>query len=387
MSPVELRDLVHSELDRATSRRLWLGVAVRRDARARARRRLVFVATFAIGVVAALLVVTFSAERREQAVVAREHAGVRKLQGGEVWSTVAGPDAEERAIDLDDGSRITLERGSRIEPLENTEHSVVVLLGEGRAVFDVKPGGPRRWSIEAGLATVEAVGTRFVVSRSPMSVIVEVDRGTLLVRGERVANRVQRLVAGERLEIGIAQTELTPLPSSSSVEFPSPPREPAASASNTPDWHGLARKGAYAEAYERLAADGIARRVQTADVDQLLALADVARFSGHPAAAVEPLRRVVTDHRRDPRAALAAFTLGRVHLDFLDDPVAAVGDFETAILLPLPPALLEDAYLRLIDARARAGDRHGAHEAWIQYRERFPNSSRHSEADQWRRHP
>jgi len=272
------------------------------------------------------------------------------------------------------------------------------LLGDGRALFDVQPGGPRKWSIEAGLATVEVVGTRFTVTREAVRVTVEVERGTVLARGERVPERVKRLVAGERLDVESEGNGLLTEPPSvaspadsaapSSSPAPNAPRREATDAGReNPSWQDLAERGKYSEAYQNLGADSIATRAKSADVEQLLALADVARFSGHPTDAVGPLRRVMSEHRLDSRAGLAAFTLGRVHLDAMNEPAAAARDFADAIALGLPQALLEEAYLRLIEARAKAGDQHGAHETWSEYYDRFPHSTRRSAADRWRQGP
>ena len=288
----------------------------------------------------------------------------------------------ERTLELDDGSRLVLEPGSRLAPLENTGRSIALLLKTGRVHFDVQPGGPRRWSIEGGLATVEVIGTSFVVSRSPSQVTIEVERGTVLVRGERVVNRAQRLQAGDRLDI--AQEVV---PAASSPVRAAPPTEPGSERNHKnrhePVWRDLARRGDYEQAYQNLGAGGIATQVQAADIDQLLALADVARLSGHPSEAVEPLRRVVREFGSEERGPLAAFTLGRVHLDSLDDPRAAARDFRDAISLGLSSALLEDAYLRLIESSARAGDRGGTEQSCQAHRQRFPDSSRRATAAQW----
>ena len=56
----------------------------------------------------------------------------------------------------------------------------------GGVRFEVEPDGPRRWTIETGLATVEVVGTVFEVERAPGAVDVRVERGVVVVRGERV---------------------------------------------------------------------------------------------------------------------------------------------------------------------------------------------------------
>jgi transmembrane sensor len=378
-----LRELTRSEVDRPTARRLWIGVQDRRN-RTRARRR----ATFAIaaGVALAIAIVGASIEvrRGERAMAVRESSGALRLRGGIPWHQDEQAISEVRSLEFVDGSRIVLDPGASIEPLENTDRSAVLLLGHGRARFEVEPGGPRRWSIETGLATIEVVGTRFTVTRTLSGVTVEVEHGVVLVRGERLPSRVRRLTAGESLHI-----EPDPMRPDAPA---SPPASASAAASTkvegpTLPWHSLAEQGDFAGAYNRLGTDGIAERAKTADVEQLLALADVARFSGHPADAIAPLRRVMSEHADDARGALAAFTLGRLELDQLQNPAAAAKAFEAAIALRLPEALLEDAYLRLIDAKARAGDRHGAHDAWVTYHERFPNSTRRIDADQWRRGP
>ena len=132
-----------------------------------------------------------------------------------------------------------------------------------------------------------------------------------------------------------------------------------------------------------LGPSGIASSTQTASVDDLLALADVARLSGHPADAVTPLTRVMTEHADDPRAPLAAFTLGRLSLDALGRPAQAAAAFQRAIQLGLPQSLREDAYARMVEARARAGDEAGASAAALDYEQHFPDGKRLREVQRW----
>jgi transmembrane sensor len=383
MQPIHL--LLEAGVDAPAARRMWQGVARRRQRRNQAQHRRGLLVAFVVGVASALCVIGLM---NQVGVAPRTaHAdSTLKLRGGQAWSSIDASGSAKSA-ELDDGSRIEVD-GGRLTTLENTDRSLVLLLAEGRASFDVHPGGPRRWSIEAGVATVEVVGTRFTVVREADQVVVEVERGVVLVRGETVADRVQRLVAGERLVVVQQRALASP---ALSTAIPSGPSEPPPDRSKTaepqPEWNDLAQRGAYSEAYEKLGTRGIAAQVETADLDRLLRLADVARLSGHPADAVEPLRRVITEHRADSRAALAAFTLGRLHLDSLRNPAAASSDFRTAIGLRLPSALLEDAHLRWIEAAAKAGDRRQAREAYDRYRSQFPQSPRTSIADRWAREP
>ena len=102
---------------------------------------------------------------------------------------------------MSDGSRVELAAGARFTPLESTGTSFVAILERGSAHFEVRPGGPRRWQIECGLATVEVVGTGFDCARAPGRLSVSVQHGAVLVRGERVPDRARRLAAGETLEV------------------------------------------------------------------------------------------------------------------------------------------------------------------------------------------
>src|SRR5690606_2313806 len=124
-------------------------------------------------------------------------------------------------------------------------------------------------------------------------------------------------------------------------------------------------------------------RVGASSVDELLLLADVARESGHPEEAAEPLRRVLSSFASDPQAALAALTLGKLELETLHRHLAAAAAFERAIELGLPAALQEQAYARRVEALARAGDRDAARRAAEEYRARFPAGRYLSNVDQW----
>jgi transmembrane sensor len=116
-------------------------------------------------------------------------------------------------------------------------------------------------------------------------------------------------------------------------------------------------------------------------VDDLLALADVARLSGHPAEAVLPLERILVEFARDAQAPLAAFALGRLQLDSLGHAQAAVSAFRKALDLGIPRSLREDIRARLVEAYARSGDAGAAQRAADTYFDEFPNG-RHARAIQ-----
>jgi hypothetical protein len=107
--------------------------------------------------------------------------------------------------------------------------------------------------------------------------------------------------------------------------------------------------------------------------EDLLNAADVMRMSHHPEQAVPLLQRIVRDHAADPRAPLAAFTLGRVLLDELDRPRDAAAAFADSLRLAPDGPLAEDALAREIEAATRAGDATSARSLAEDYIQRFPH--------------
>jgi transmembrane sensor len=275
--------------------------------------------------------------------------------------------------------------GGRATVVENSGRAFVVVLSEGRATFDVHPGGPRRWSIECGLATVEVVGTRFTIDRGEGSVVVSVDHGIVLVRGERVPERAQRLGAGQSLRLDRALPPLAPAaakPAERAIPATATATAMARRANGVP-WRDLVRSHEYRRAYGTLGRGGIERSVRSATPQELLWLADIARLSGHPGDAVLPLRRLIDENPRDSSAPIALFTLGRIQLDSLGDSLGAADSFARAIAAGVPRSLGEDAAARLVEAYARAGDVAAAHAAAERYLGTYPDGRSAADVRRW----
>lgn len=245
------------ELEEEDVQRLWRGVQARRthrDERLRQRplRRMTAGAlALALGLLA-LLVWRWPADLVRDAgpVVA-----VESQQAPSELEVRAG--AEPVAVPLSDGSRLTLREGAKLEVLENSGRAFTTALRRGRARFEVKPGGPRRWTVECGPVAVEVVGTVFAVERGAASVAVEVEHGVVLVRGEGVPDRVRRLTAGERLTLALppsAEASHTVSPGENSRAATESAREPE------PPLSDEAAAGAEPTAPEPVKEDGTARR-------------------------------------------------------------------------------------------------------------------------------
>ena len=362
--------------DESALARIWQGIDARYPRR-RARRApaIALLSTLTLaGAVGAFL-------------LARRDAGPLRFADGRALAGVVAP-AGGALVQLSDGSRVELFGGARFEPLESSGSLFVAVLESGSAGFDVRPGGPRRWRIECGLATVEVVGTHFTCDRSPGRLRVGVQRGAVLVSGERVPDRARRLAAGETIEVVEAAAAPALAPPAAAQASTQPAAEVAATevaatelaapdraaplAASGPSWRELARRGRHDEAFAALGSAGIRREARRLGVQDLFALADVARLSGHPADAEAPLARILSDHVSDPQASLAAFALGRLELDTLGRPDRAAGALARALALGIPQSLREDVRARLVEAHARAGNRRAAEAAARDYLREFP---------------
>ncbi|MGF1467349.1 MAG: tol-pal system YbgF family protein, partial [Sandaracinaceae bacterium] len=162
----------------------------------------------------------------------------------------------------------------------------------------------------------------------------------------------------------------SPTGSSSEAGRPSTSDAPA-----SPSWEDLAREGRYDRAFEALARHGGITAVPDRPAALMLA-ADVARLSRHPEDALAPLEGVVARHARDPRAPLAAFTLGRVLLEELGRPRPAAEAFARARRLAPAGSLAEDALAREVEAWSRAGEAARARRLAEDYVARYPRGRR-----------
>jgi transmembrane sensor len=267
----------------------------------------------------------------------------------------------------DDAVAITqLSPGTILEPMPD-RHGRGFVLRSGGARFMVSHDPDRPFVVTAGDVLVEDLGTTFTVrylSDERVHVAVEAGRVRVHARGEAAD-----LAAGD--EQDFAASPLAPEPD------PAPRR--SGNETTTPSWRLLAESGQYDEAHAALKRAGPnAVRDQTAD---LLLAADAARLSGHPAAAVPYLERVVRSHASDPRAGLASFTLGRVFLEELGRPREAADAFARAREAGGP--LAEDALAREVEATARTGDTVRSRELAREYQTLYPNGRRAKSVSRW----
>ncbi len=262
-------------------------------------------------------------------------------------------------VHFNDDSRVDFAAGTRLEVLSNEADRFVTLLHRGRARFDVHPGGPRRWEVETSRATVEVVGTAFSVEASEHRVSVEVERGVVIVRGERVPGRIVRLTAGDKL--ALEDPDHTARRATSEHDRSAPPAPSA-----TPELASGARPD------PAIPPDAIAEH----ELAEAIASADLKRATGDARGAAAVLEHALRGLRHDEVTGLVAFTLGRIYLEDLGMPARAVSAFERTIAIGAPRGLLEDAYARRIEALVRARRHADAATARDEYDRRYPRGAR-----------
>ena len=248
--------------------------------------------------------------------------------------------AAERTIAMNDGSVVALAAASELEVLANESDKFVTAVRRGWARFDVKPGGARRWVVETDLATVEVVGTAFVVERSDEQLVVEVEHGVVLVRGERVPGRVVRLTAGEVLEVPARV-----------ASAPGRPERSASFDSSSPSTRS-ARSGSDSLRTNE-PAPAVVAAVDVAEA--AIARADALLAKGKAIDAADELERFLDDAGDDAGAGLAAFLLGRIAQDQLGDPERAAAAFARTLAIGSPRAVQDEASARRARALAAAG--------------------------------
>jgi transmembrane sensor len=282
-----------------------------------------------------------------------------------------GPSAR---VMLAGGVEISATAGTQLTTLAASERDVVLQLQRGAARFSMPPSAGRRWVIEAGLATVEVVGTVFEVTREAHRVSVDVSRGVVLVRSAHLPDGVARVNAGSSLNIDEPALVQAVPPVNGDDGRPGAAARQAPTLAPSPMNNGAAR------ASTLLPEEQLPEELPqvTSSADELLARADAARVAGNLSEAEGHLKQMVTDHPTDPRRALAMFTLGVVQSQAHKPATLVTVTFRRALSLTTTASLREDCYQRLIEVELGSGQRKAAQEHLAQYQAEFPQG-RHRE--------
>jgi transmembrane sensor len=220
----------------------------------------------------------------------------------------------------------------------------------GAARFEVRPDAARRFYVAAAGIEVLVTGTAFTVELAGGAPRVSVERGEVEVHPRHEARLLARLRAGESWPPRLAPAEAAAPPPPS--ESPAPARAEPVAAPSAPSTSSP--------------------RPAPVDARRLLEQANAARRSGDFAQAAALFESLGARYPRDPRAALAAFELGRLRLDALGDLPGAVQALKQSIALAPQGVFREDAQACLATAFARLRDHSRCESARRAYLERYP---------------
>lgn len=307
------------------------------------------------------------------------------LADGSVMPRLLEATTERQVLDLSDGSHVQLEPATHAEVLANQPGKMTLLVRSGRARFEVNPAAHGQWLVEAGLVTVEVVGTIFTVSRSDAGVDVQVERGVVIVRGNQLPDHLVRLEAGKHAFVP-SPSLVPPLPADVSPPPTDDQRPPAPvetkPTQGPPAWKAAARAGDFTRAWALIEPNFEATVVKTTRAEELVLLADTARSTAHDAAARLALSRALTVAPTDRSAGTTAFTLAR--LEFAANDLALAAEhFGLAANDPALGPLAEDAALRRLQALWALGEQATALDEARALVRRFPTGVHTAALNAW----
>jgi transmembrane sensor len=328
-------------------------------------------------------------KRRRRAIAAGAGVAALATAGVAVWALLvvpgrgavvgqagrpAAPSQQDHQMRFADGS-VAVPWGTHeasLTVVEDTPERVVVALAKGGARFEVTPRPDRVFAVRAGDVTVSVVGTAFSVERVADRVGVAVTRGAVRVDWGVGA---RRLAAGEDgwfppLLVSPSTDEGHAGTTTKESRPARPPRRIAPGVSPLPPASKIDESDAPAVAPAPDQREHTAPASREADPATLMADADRARLAGRFEEGAALLQRLVREHPGDPRAPLAAFSLGRLLFGELGRPAEAARAFaRTRALAPDGP-LAQEALAREAEAWTRAGDPDRARACEAEYRAR-----------------
>lgn len=278
-----------------------------------------------------------------------------------------------RTIQLPDGSRVVLGLRGQVRVAQAERARVRVRLDRGSALFSVVKNRQRAFLVEAAGWEVRVVGTVFEVRLSPKAdddaatgtarVEVSVLEGIVEVRDPRSEAPPVRLTAGQSWSAADADAGRT--------AGPVPGRQPSAAAVVGAEEQAPASPARLA-ARSRVRTGRAGRALASEDARALFDRATRLLVEGRPAEAAAALETLVHRHPRDARTPLAAFELGRLRADRLQDPAGAVAAFRIAMGSASQAGFQEELSARLVEALDRLRDVEGCRRARTAYLARFP---------------
>ena len=270
------------------------------------------------------------------------HASPDKLSfqvaGGALDASGHVVGGEHTLIRFSDGSEATLARGAEAQIANVTERGADVVLAHGSMRVHIAKKPEAAWKVAAGPYNVRVTGTAFDVSWSNQAQAFDLrmETGAVIVTGPLAASGIA-LRAGQHLFGGVAEGRLTveggreaaasPAPAVAALEpAESPPAHDAAGVAPTAlpatpaphasaeahAWTRQVAQGHFNTVLDEAEQRGLDRTLSGGSLEELVALADAARYAGRSSIAK---RVLMAERQRFPSsgpARDAAFFLGRI---------------------------------------------------------------------------
>jgi transmembrane sensor len=309
-------------------------------------------------------------------------------------------------VTLRDGSTLALDAQTRLRLLRDEPQDVDVELATGKANFDVTHVSGRAFRVHAGIVQVKVLGTRFEVAKTPRKegthIQVAVARGVVEVQRQDGTGGVRRLNAGETWSALIPSRSVAQPPA---AQAPAPVTSAATAAASVtgaptqarpvvvepaapveqlrPDLFSPERAPPAQETDERQSARedkrnararaaALARERATSSAT-LFKRANLARRTGQTHEAADAYAELLKRFPDDGRAGLVAFELGRIRMDALSQPRAAVEAFGIALRSAPRASFREDALARIVVATDQLNENEACRTARDRYLKDFPS--------------
>jgi TolA-binding protein len=331
-----------------------------------------------------------------------------------IRSAQVGPTNQATDVSFSDGSRMSMGPHSQFD-VNVAPETVSVRLVAGTLRAHVVHRERATWRFQAGPFDVRVTGTRFETGwdQTRRLFTLSLSEGGVVVTGPHLNASGQVVRAGDALRVAVTDgvvswehppapaAEAPPTPQQAAPEPPAddtrgpppaaatpptqrsaapaalpsaaaPRRVAAAGAAPAPDWRELAHAERHEEALLAAVTADYDAILEKASAGELLLLADSARMAGAPYRARAALRALRARFPHSAQAATARFGLGRLAFDAAHDLGQAALDFQAYLDEAPSGPLAREAAGRLLEARARLGDRAAATDAARAYLQRFP---------------
>jgi hypothetical protein len=286
-----------------------------------------------------------------------------------------------RVLDFSDGTHVALTRGSSLDVKATSSRGASLRLRHGRAALAVEPRKGASWIVQAGPYRVRVTGTAFELdwSESTQRFAITMQHGSVSVTGPQLAGGEVTLRGQESLivrarqprdEVPVQEPLAQQLVAKDTLQASLPTESTNSARARRGvgrDWPQRVANGDFAVVLREAERAGISSVLAAANVEELAALADAARYARRSALA---RRALVALQRRFPQAPPsqdAEFLLAR-----LSEGAGALRRYQRYLEQQPNGAYATQALGRAMVLQHELGDSDGAARSAARYLRREP---------------